>query len=152
MLADAAATRCLGAALAVLGGGFSVHLYGELGTGKTTLVRGLLGALGHTGPVRSPTYTLIESYRIGALSVHHFDLYRLERPEELEYLGFRDYPAADALCLVEWPRCAVALYGRAELEVRLEHDGAARTARVEARGSRRSRLLSDLKKPLKLVS
>ena len=94
----------IGGALAPeLGGGDSCHLSGPLGAGKTTLVRGLLRALGYEGPVPSPTFTLVETYEFTQLRVVHFDLFRVESYEELETIGLRDYFADDNLCVFEWP-------------------------------------------------
>lgn len=101
---DEAAQLRLGMALAAaFQPGDVVFLQGHLGAGKTTLVRGVLRGLGYIGGVKSPTYTLVETYAVAQGSVYHFDLYRLAEPEELDYIGARDYFTDDSLCLIEWP-------------------------------------------------
>ncbi len=109
-----------------------VHLEGELGAGKTTLVRGLIRALGHEGAVKSPTYTLVEGYEIGGRRIYHLDLYRLADAEELEFLGLRDWLAEEALLLVEWPSRGEGVLPEADLRISIEYAGQGRRVAVEA--------------------
>jgi len=132
-LADEAATEALGARLAqALQGqpGGVVYLNGTLGAGKTTLVRGWLRALGVTGSIRSPTYTLIEPYAIEGRDWLHLDLYRLKSPDELEGLGLDDYPPTRCWWLVEWPECGVGYLPPASLIIDLQADADARMATI----------------------
>lgn len=125
-LADEAATLALGAALAQAPNkdkdtNFIIYLIGDLGAGKTTLVRGFLRALAYQGPVKSPTYTLIEPYSIAGRSYLHCDLYRLADAEELEYLGLRDELDQGAVLLVEWPERGKGLLPLADLTLNLAY-------------------------------
>ena len=96
--------------------GLVVFLQGELGAGKTTFTRGILRGLGYLGKVKSPTYNLIELYKISRLYLYHFDFYRFNNPHEWEEAGFRDYFNADSICLVEWPEKADGLLPQADLK------------------------------------
>jgi tRNA threonylcarbamoyladenosine biosynthesis protein TsaE len=126
LLPDAAATDALGVALSRAFGPTPygvVTLDGGLGAGKTQLVRAWLRALGVEGPIRSPTYTLIEPYEIGTAHVLHMDLYRLQSPEEWEGLGLEDQPPDHSLWLVEWPTQAEGHLPPARLQLRFETEG-----------------------------
>jgi tRNA threonylcarbamoyladenosine biosynthesis protein TsaE len=130
-LPDEAATLRLGERLAAgIGPGRVLHLRGDLGSGKTTLARGLLRALGQSGRIKSPTYTLVELYPLSSLNLYHFDLYRFKDRTEWLNSGFREYFNADSACLVEWPERAGDLLSPPDVDLQLEFDGAGRRARL----------------------
>jgi len=107
-----------------------IFLYGNLGAGKTTLVRGLLRSLGHEGAVKSPTYTLVESYELPGWLIYHFDLYRLSDPEELEYIGIRDFWDKPNVSLIEWPEQGKGFLPSPDIELRIAHAGEGRHVHI----------------------
>jgi tRNA threonylcarbamoyladenosine biosynthesis protein TsaE len=116
--------RALGAALRTTGSGaLVIGIEGELGAGKTTLVGGILAALGVTGAIRSPTYTLIEPYEAAGLQLYHIDLYRLNSAREVEALGIRDLLDARAVLLIEWPSRGAGALPTEDLSVAIEYQG-----------------------------
>jgi tRNA threonylcarbamoyladenosine biosynthesis protein TsaE len=133
-LPDEAATLALGAALAeALAPGLMVYLRGELGAGKTTLARGVLRALGWQGPVKSPTYTLVEVYELSRLHLHHFDFYRFHDPREWSDAGFRESFNGRNVSLIEWPEKAGDLLPPPDVEIVLASSGDGRNASLRAR-------------------
>lgn len=122
--------------------GWTVLLSGELGAGKSTFARAMIRALGHSGPVPSPTYTLVEPYKVPRGRVYHVDLYRVSGEEELRYLGWTELD--DGLRLVEWPEHAPGLARRADLEVRLAYEGTGREAQMLGLSQRGSALVAQL--------
>jgi len=132
-LPDAAATEAAGRAIApALAPGMVVTLSGDLGAGKTTFVRGVLRGMDITGPVKSPTYTLVEPYTVSSLYLYHFDFYRLKDPEEWETAGFRDYFGNHAICLIEWPERVRALLPSVDLAIALQIADAGRICTATA--------------------
>lgn len=138
-------TEALGARLAsTLNPGSIFYLSGDLGTGKTTLARGLLQALGHRGTVKSPTYTLVEPYQIGDWRLFHWDLYRLADPEELDFLGLRDQLDGQATLLIEWPERGQGELPAADVEIALRYAGESRACRLTALSSVGQAILASL--------
>ncbi|MCG8295511.1 MULTISPECIES: tRNA (adenosine(37)-N6)-threonylcarbamoyltransferase complex ATPase subunit type 1 TsaE [Pseudomonas] len=136
-LADEPATVAFGAKLAeVTGGRGVIFLEGNLGAGKTTLSRGLIRGLGHTGPVKSPTFTVVEPYEIGDIRAFHFDLYRLVDPEELEFMGIRDYFEGDPLCLFEWPDKGAGVLPKPDLTITISPQAGGRSLNLSPQGAR----------------
>lgn len=133
-LEDAEATLAAGAALApALTGGMVVTLSGELGAGKTTLVRGALRRLGWGGAVKSPSYTLVEHYAISSLYFYHFDFYRFNDPEEWESTGFAEYFQPTTVCLIEWPERVAPRLPVVDLALALTVRGSGRSLHLAAR-------------------
>lgn len=124
--------------------GLVIYLHGDLGAGKTTLVRGVLRALGFDGRVKSPTYTLLETYQAGGLELRHFDLYRLNDEEEWEVAGFRDEFNGENIFFIEWPDRAASLLPPADLDIHLAPTGQGRTLAVTAYSTRGKSCLNAL--------
>lgn len=146
-LADESATASFAAQLARgIKPGMVVYLQGDLGAGKTTLVRALLHTLGHLGRVKSPTYTLLEQYEAGGLHLCHFDLYRFRDEEEWEAAGFRDEFDGCNVCLVEWPEKAQGLIPQADLEIAFEILPSGRNITIRANTETGRKCLSALQR------
>ena len=136
-LTDEQAMSDFGARIARITEGHGlIFLEGNLGMGKTTLSRGIIRGLGHVGAVKSPTFTLVEPYEIGDIRAFHFDLYRLVDPEELEFLGIRDYFEDDALCLIEWPDKGAGFLPKPDLTITISPQDSGRSLKILSQGSR----------------
>tara|TARA_Y100001956_G_C4128444_1_gene191829 strand:+ start:3351 stop:3836 length:486 start_codon:yes stop_codon:yes gene_type:complete len=145
LLEDETATVNMGVRLAqVVQQGAVIFLHGDLGAGKTTLTRGIVQGLGHTGKVKSPTYTLVEPYELSNCSVYHFDLYRLGDPEELEYMGIRDYFAPTAICVIEWPEKGHGFIPTPDLNITMQYQGEQRQISIETESERGIAILNTL--------
>lgn len=144
ILADPEATeslaRDLASALPADAGGLTILLQGELGAGKSTFARAMLHALGHEGPVPSPTYTLVEPYALPDYSIYHIDLYRITDARELEFLGWSDLQ--DGLILVEWPERAPQLEAEGDLRIELRYEGRGRAAELTGLSEEGERILA----------
>lgn len=153
-LRDEQATVAVGQLLATLcPPGINIYLYGDLGAGKTTLVRGMIQSFLPTARVKSPTYTLVEGYELadseknpqGIKHIYHFDLYRLGDPEELEYLGGRDYFSGNAVCLVEWPQRGEGWLAKPDLEIMLNYQQDGRALELTSHTDKGAFIVQQLK-------
>ncbi|WP_298508674.1 tRNA (adenosine(37)-N6)-threonylcarbamoyltransferase complex ATPase subunit type 1 TsaE [uncultured Ruminobacter sp.] len=144
-LHDETKTELLGAVLSsVCPADTTIYLTGDLGAGKTTMTRGFVRSRGYKGVVKSPTYTLVEEYQTDGVYVYHFDLYRLNDPEELEMMGIRDYFSPSSVRIVEWPSKGEGILPEADLEVNLEIVGNSRNAVIYARNEKGSAILEKM--------
>lgn len=129
-----------------------IYLEGDLGAGKTTLVRGFLRGLGYSGAVKSPTYTLMEPYEVGGRICYHFDLYRLADPEELEYLGLRDMLGTDAVLLFEWPDRGEGELPLADITISIDYTPTGRMISFKADSDLGRTIVDQLKKQGKILT
>jgi tRNA threonylcarbamoyladenosine biosynthesis protein TsaE len=148
-VADEMAMESLGQQLApvIIDAGV-VYLAGDLGAGKTTLVRGILRGLGYQGAVKSPTFSLVEPYIIGTHRIYHFDLYRLNDPGELEFIGVREYFASGGLCLLEWPEKGRGFLPPPDINVMIHKVKQGRNVRLELNSDRGAALADALTRTL----
>ena len=121
-----------------------IYLHGDLGAGKTTFTRGMIQGLGFAGNVKSPTYTLVEEYQIADKAIYHFDLYRLASPEELEYMGIRDYFSQNCICLIEWAEKGEGILPEADLLVNIDYYDDDRNITLIAQNSVGEHILTQL--------
>ena len=122
----------------------TLYLNGDLGAGKTTLSRGMIQGLGYSGNVKSPTYTLVEEYAIGEKIIYHFDLYRLADPEELEFMGIRDYFSDNTICLIEWAEKGADLLSPPDLLVNIGYAENARNIELVAQSTMGQQIIQQL--------
>jgi tRNA threonylcarbamoyladenosine biosynthesis protein TsaE len=151
ILADEMATIAMGNRIAEivkseLKAGITVYLNGDLGAGKTTLTRGFVQGMGHIGHVKSPTYTLVEPYDLQEWQVYHFDLYRLADPEELEYMGIRDYFNSNSCSFIEWPEKGFGMIAAADMVIDLTYIGEQRSITIQASSAIGQQILLALSK------
>lgn len=133
-----------GIGVATFGG--VIYLNGDLGAGKTTLVRGFMRGYGYEGAVKSPTYTIVEPYEFAKCHIYHFDLYRLADPEEVEYLGAEEYFSASNLCLIEWADRGLRIIPAADLTIDLETQGTGRLLNCQIHSEKGHKIAKRLRK------
>ena len=144
-LINEAATEVFATRLAVcLTPGLILAFSGEIGTGKTTIIRAMLKKLGVQSAIKSPTFSLVESYVVSTGSIHHFDLYRIHHEDELEYLGFRDYFLPTSICCIEWAEHAGKYLPNVDIRFKLTINGAGRDVQISALSSAGKRILAQL--------
>ena len=147
ILDNESATLALGASFYhALTGGCQIHLLGDLGAGKTTLVRGFLQAAGYQGTVKSPTFTLVEEYPLAEQTLVHFDLYRLADEEELEWMGIRDYMSSEVICFIEWPQRAQRLSLLSDIALNMTIKDVRREVIMTAKSTRGKSILENMNK------
>jgi|SRR5574344_1352211 tRNA threonylcarbamoyladenosine biosynthesis protein TsaE len=122
----------------------TIYLIGTLGAGKTTTTRGFVCARGFDGVVKSPTYTLVEQYKFDSYSIYHFDLYRLNEPEELEMMGIRDYFSSDSIRIVEWPQNGEGYLPSCDLSIELLYQGVKRSACISSNSDKGAKIMQAL--------